>query len=603
MGCQAPRRNHRYTLAPMTIRSDAPLAPPTARPDTGWSWATHVRTAAGVLAARLLYLLRYGWDIGWMNLGYLEHARTIALGGHEAIEEQPLTYFALVAAHGLGFGARVANEVVYLVAHLLLAMGVVGLGQFVWPAASARRRAALAAAVALTPLLACESGRNNLGASLAAGLAASALALAAAAATAARVRPDVAARLVLAAVLAALASGGRYEALATCAAGAGLLALLGSGLPTELARATSARATPLAKLGATALAAGVAVGAVAVVAIRRALAGGAAVTSTYGLYTFYDGLPLLMFPHLPGTEYGRYRASVRFFGTFDENHGSVLQALLHHPGFALLRFVAKPVDHLAVLLWIYGLTPVGVGLAALGLGGILKRHPLEQRRPWLLGAYLLPLGMLFVPQQNPAYYLSIAAPMLLAIARGAYRLGAALGPRKGRILAGVTVLAAIALVGAAGKRTVSNSRALNEAAAYLETRCRAGCLTNALPQSIASQVWAVTDAGAPFPPRIHRSEQAILEGLRLADTGAYDYCARVDRARASGFAGPVLYVDPRIRTFTAFDPDFDPTVRFQGSIDRSDLVEERRFSSGPDETIIYNLPVDRPCRHTASSTK
>ena len=36
----------------------------------------------------------------------------------------------LVAAHGLGFGARVANEVVYLVAHFLLAMGVIGLGQF-----------------------------------------------------------------------------------------------------------------------------------------------------------------------------------------------------------------------------------------------------------------------------------------------------------------------------------------------------------------------------------------------------------------------------------------------------------------------------------------
>ncbi|HXI59725.1 MAG TPA: hypothetical protein VNO55_26845 [Polyangia bacterium] len=577
-----------------TTTSEPPMPAP--RSDDGWSWKTFLGAAAGVLAARALYLLRFGWDIGWMNLGYLENSRLIALGRHQSVEEQPLTYFALLAGRRLGLGARAANEAVYLVAHLLLALGVLGLARFVWPAARARRRGALAVALAVTPLLACESGRNNLGAALAAGLAASALAVAATVATATRPRRSVTVtvQLLIAALLAALASTGRYEALATCAGGALVLALLGGRMP----------AVGQHRAAAVALGGGVVIGVLAVIAIRRALAAGVvAATSTYGLYTFYDGLPLLMFPHLPSTEYARYRASVQFFGGFDENHGSVLRALLHHPGWALLRFLTKPVDHLAVLLWFYGLTPIGVALAAAGVRGIARRPAPEWQRGWLLAAFLLPLGMLFVPQQNPAYYLSVATPLLLAMARGADRLVTRLRPRTVRIVAGVTVLMGVALIAAAGKRTITNSRALNQAAAYLETRCQDGCLTNALPQSIGSQVWVVTDAGAPFPPRLHRNEQAVLQGFRPRDADAYNYCSRVARARTGGFAGPVLFVDARIKTFTAFDPDFDPTVRYQGTLDRSNLIEDRRFSAGPDEVIIYHLPDSSPCRHIAGSAE
>ncbi|MEA2700449.1 MAG: hypothetical protein QOI66_4720 [Myxococcales bacterium] len=569
-------------------------AAPSPRSDDGWSLGTFVGAAAGVLAARALYLLRFGWDIGWMNLGYLENSRLIALGRHQSVEEQPLTYFALLAGRRLGFDARAANEAVYLVAHLLLALGVLGLARFVWPAARARRRGALGVALAVTPLLAYESGRNNLGAALAAGLAASALAMAATAATATRLRAGVAVQLLIAALLAALASTGRYEALATCAGGALVLALLGGRMP----------AVRQHRAAAVALGAGVVVGVLAVITIRRALAGGVvAASSTYGLYTFYDGLPLLMFPHLPSTEYARYRASVQFFGGFDANHGSVLHALVHHPGWALLRFLTKPVDHLAVLLWFYGLTPIGVALAAVGVRGIARRPASEWQRGWLLAAFLLPLGMLFVPQQNPAYYLSVAAPLLLAMARGADRVATRLEPRTVRIVAGATVLIGVALIAVAGKRTISNSHALNQAAAYLETRCQAGCLTNALPQAIGSQVWAVTDAGAPFPPRLHRNEQIVMQGFRPRDADAYNYCTRVARSRTGGFVGPVLYVDARIKTFTAFDPDFDPTVRYQGTLDRTNLVEERRFSTGSDEVTIYNLPDNIPCRHVAGSTE
>ncbi|HEY6477305.1 MAG TPA: hypothetical protein VI456_12040, partial [Polyangia bacterium] len=136
-------------------------AGPTSTPT--WSARTFWMGLAGVLAARLAYLARYGGDVGWMNLSYLAHARVIALGLHQDFEERPLTYLALVAARRFGASARSANELIYLCAHLLLGAGALGLGRFVWPSASARRRAALCATVALVPLLGSHSGRDNLG--------------------------------------------------------------------------------------------------------------------------------------------------------------------------------------------------------------------------------------------------------------------------------------------------------------------------------------------------------------------------------------------------------------------------------------------------------
>ncbi|HVT08319.1 MAG TPA: hypothetical protein VHO67_12750, partial [Polyangia bacterium] len=378
----------------------------------------------------------------------------------------------------------------------------------------------------------------------------------------------------------------RYEAVVTCGGAALILAMVGPRL----------RDLRGARQSAAALAAGTAAGVAAVVAIRRALsAGGAPGDPTYAFYTFFDGLPVLMYPHLPGTEYGRYRASAAYFGGFDANHGSLVHALLHHPGFALLRVVTKPVDLLLVLLWLYALTPVGLALAAFGAARIGR--PATWGRGWLLAAYLLPLGMLFVPQQNPAYYVSIAIPLVLAIARGADRLADRLGATTARRLGWVTVAAAVLLVVAAGKLSVTNSRALNAAAPYLEARCKGGCLTNVLPQSLRNQAWVVTDGGAPLPPRQHRTERVITGGLAGARPELYDFCGRVSRARAAGFVGPVLWVDADIQSFKVFDADFDPEVRYQGTVDRTLLVAEQRFASGADAVTLSYLPGDRPCRH------
>jgi hypothetical protein len=310
-----------------------------------------------------------------------------------------------------------------------------------------------------------------------------------------------------------------------------------------------------------------------------------------------------MYGHLGGTEYGRYRASVAYFGGFAENQGSLLRALLHHPGFALLRLLAKPVDLLWGLFWFYGLTPVGLALAATGVRGIAgRRHAgAGWSRGAVLGAYLLPLGMLFVPQLNPSYYVSIAVPACLMVARGIDGWSAPLAPARARLLGGTAALAALGFIVAAGKLGVSNSRVIDQAVPYLEERCQGGCLTNALPQALREQAWVTTDAGAPFPPNAHRDEQVILGARRVERAEPYDFCARVGRSRAGGFRGPVLYVDARIASFRVFDPDFDPEVRYQGTVDRTALVEERRFSGGGDQVVVYQLPPDHPCSHVASN--
>ena len=339
-----------------------------------------------------------------------------------------------------------------------------------------------------------------------------------------------------------------------------------------------------------------------VAALRHVLGADAGADKTYAFYTFYDGLPLLMYPHPHASEYQRYAASVGLFGTFADNHGSLFHALVHHPGFALLRILTKPVDQLAALSWYFGLTPVGVALAAVGARrGARAFSSTGPTRPrvWLLAAYLLPLGMLLIPQQNPAYYVSIAVPLVLLVARGADLVGARLRPERARALGAATVLAALTLVILAGKSSISNSRAINAAVPYLEQRCRDGCLTNVLPQALRDQLWVVTDAGARLPPREHRNEEAIFRPRTASPSEPYEFCGRVRRSRAGGFAGPVLYVDAGIKTFTAFDPDFDPEVRFQGTVDRAGLVAERRFSTGPDDVVIYSLPAGRACRSLA----
>ena len=128
------------------------------------------RLSAPCFAARLVYLARYGADVGWMNLNYLAHARAIALGLHQTFEERPLTYLALgggAAARARARGRPTSSSTWSRTSSWPRAPS--GIARFVWPAASARRRAALCATLALVPLLATHTGRDNLGVTLAAG--------------------------------------------------------------------------------------------------------------------------------------------------------------------------------------------------------------------------------------------------------------------------------------------------------------------------------------------------------------------------------------------------------------------------------------------------
>ena len=78
----------------------------------------------------------------------------------------------------------------------------------------------------------------------------------------------------------------------------------------------------------------------------------------------------------------------------------------------------------------------------------------------------------------------------------------------------------------------------------------------------------------------------------------YDFCARVARARAAGFRGPVLYVDARIASFRVFDPNFDPEVRYPGDASIAPR-SSRRAASRPasDQLVIYDLALPRARRH------
>src|SRR5438128_12268303 len=90
---------------------------------------------------RGLYLVRFGWDPGWMTVTYLLRAKQLVMGAAFNAEEPPLTPLLLLGARHLGLSATGAMQLIYLVMHVILFLAVLGLGWFVWPEATARRRA------------------------------------------------------------------------------------------------------------------------------------------------------------------------------------------------------------------------------------------------------------------------------------------------------------------------------------------------------------------------------------------------------------------------------------------------------------------------------
>jgi hypothetical protein len=555
--------------------------PPTAdtRPAAGWLRDARLVgfALALVLALRILYLLRFGWDPNWMGFTLLGQARSLALGTG-GFEEAPLAPALLVAARMAGLSGAGALGAVYLIGHVVFVLGALGLASFVWPDATQRRRYAFALSVALLPLLAAVWGHGNVAPLLGAALAVSALALAGALATRARASVSL---WVATALVGALAAGSRYEGLA-CTLGAALvLAALGRSMD-GVRRPWGA-------------AAALAAGAAAALAGTWALRAGAGATASpnYGFYTFYDGLPFLMWPDVPEQidEYGRYVASMGYFGSFAENEGSVLRALLANPGAAVVRFLAKIPDLAGSLVWVESLSPVGALLAVVGLRRLRTTDaPRGRTRAWILLAYAGPLAILFVPAPSPPYFLAIVFPLLVAVARGVDRLAAPLSPRAATALAATAVAAGAALIGLWGRTDFASTPVFAEAAAFLEQRCRQGCLANYLPQGITTQAWVDLEAGAPLPVRDGRSEAFVLGRDPPEFRRGFRYHERVRRARAAGWRGPVLYVRFEIATVPAVHPVFHRGPQYEGPIDLSHAVVERRFERGRDRVTVYLLP-------------
>ncbi|HXX30872.1 MAG TPA: hypothetical protein VEJ89_09145 [Myxococcaceae bacterium] len=545
---------------------------------TCWPFPFLAVATLAVLALRALYLWRFGWDAGWMNWGYLAHGKAYALRGAEAMEELPLTVLLLVLFRRLGAESLGAIGATYLASHLAFALGTLGLGNFLWPEASPRRRIILLLVVALTPLLATVAGYRNLGVLVGAATLTGALALGVA--SAARPRP-CGWSLLGAGLLALLAASARFESLAGIACGAVVLLVLGRSLA----------GVHWPRLAALVLLGGAVAGSLVSAKLRHRPEGPPGASENYGFYTFYDGLPFLMWPSSRDEdEFGRYRASVRFFGTYAENGGSIARALVTHPRAALLRIAAKPVDFLGALGWPGSLTPVGLVLAALGLRGLRWGRLADGtfERGWVLLAYAGPLAVLFVPSSAPAYFLTVAPPLLLAMARGTDRLVAGLSDRAAALAGAAVALAAVLAIVLLGKKDVANSPVFTELARYLEGRCREGCLVSYLPQQVRTQAWVDLEAGSPFPVA-GRAESRVLGRSDPEFERGFDFRERIRRARRSGYRGPVLYVQADIATFRAFHPDFDRELGWQGAVDLAGAREELRLERGKDSVRIYEL--------------
>lgn len=532
-----------------------------------------------VLALRVLYLARFGWDAGWMNWGYLSYGKIIALHGTAVMQEPPLTPLLLFLFRRAGLDALQAVAAVYLLMHLILALGTLSLGDFVWPGAPRRQRILLLL-LALTPLLSTVAGYRNLGTLVGAAALVAALALAFSTSARARLSPL---RLGGASLLAFLAGAARFEALAGVLCGGAVLLLLGRRLV----------GVRWPRVAASTLLAGGLLGAAAAAALHQPPPGAPQMSRDYALYTFYDGLPYLLWPNRlqDEDEFARYRTSMKLFGTFAENHGSLARALLTHPGAAVVRFVAKPVDFLGALGWVGSLTPVGLLFLWLGLRKVRWK---EDRggglsRGWALLAYAGPWAVLWVPAAAPAYFVTVAPPLLIVMARGVDVWTARLPTRAARALGVSAVVAGLLAVGLLGKKDVANSPVFNQAAAFLESRCAAGCVANFLPQPLRTQAWVELEAGSEFPRFPGREERALQAELpELAR--AYGFAARVQHAREAGFRGPVLYVQSRVNSFSAFHPVFDQALRWEGPVDLTQAHEEARFVHDGDEVLVYALP-------------
>jgi hypothetical protein len=519
-----------------------------------------------------------------MNYNFLLEAKAFALGKATELQGLPLTPLVLYVLRRMGLPPLGAVGAVYLVAQGLFFVAAMSLFNFFIPEASPRRRILFLVVLAIIPLLSCDTAYADIAVLLGAGLLLGALACALSAAEGDRLRPGL---LLVATAFAAVGGACRLEVIAGTVLAAILLLTFGQSRTRPIEGIVRPRGAAFALLVGSALGLFLALGLSLLLRGKAQLS-----TPAYTFYTFYDGLPYLMRPRelrLPG-EYGRYLASMDYFGSFTEHHGSLLSALISHPGSAFLRFALKIPDLLVGPAWLRGITPLGFLFCLVGLRGVLRyrcHNSVTRDRAILLLAFLGPLGMLFVPPAADRYYLSVLLPLLLLIARGLDLSLAGFSDRVIRRGAAAFLLTGALLIVAFGRTEPSNSRVINEAAAYLESQCRSGCLVNYVPQQLSSQAWVDLESAAPFPPKIKRSEAFVLGQYPLGYEGSCRFDARVRRAREQGYDGPVLYVDVQVTSARVFSTSFDPEQQFNVRPDLSSATLQQTFESEGDLIAIY----------------
>jgi MFS family permease len=541
--------------------------------------------AALVLLTRLVYLARFGWDACPMNVNFLAEAKAFSLGRVVESNGLPFTPFALWLLRALGLGPGGALAAVYLLGQALFTVAALALFRLFSGAAEKRQRMIFVGVLSFVPLLSTDTAYKDLAVLLGAGLFLTALACAFQFAT----QEQGGAHLwIAAAICAALGGASRLESLAGTVSAAGMLLIFGRPRGRPIEGIVRPRAS------AFALALGSALGLLLTLFLAFAMHGHAQIGSAaYSFYTFSDGLPFLMRLHPGGTgEYGRYRAAMTIFGGFAQNHGSLPAALLAHPCAAVLRFVLKIPDLFVGIVNPRGVTPVLAALALVGVWRARDRGGKSRPRGLLLLAFLGPLVLLFVPPASPEYFLPLLFPILFAATLGIEALAASVSDRAVLRTTGVAWVIGVVAVAFFGRVEKSSSPAINQAAEFLTSRCRDGCLVNYLPQVLSSEAWTDLDAGAPLPTKVKRSESFVLRQYPPGYEAGCRFDGRRARARAAGYRGAILYVEARLADGRLFDEAFDPEHWLEGAVNLSAALLERRFTSGGDTVSVYRLNSD-----------
>jgi hypothetical protein len=539
-----------------------------------------------VIGFRVLYVAKYGWDGCWMNYNFLLEAKAFALARTTEENGLALTPLLLFFLRRIGLTSLAALSAAYLVAQAIFTLAAMRLFDFFVPESGWRRRLLFVLVLATVPLLSTDTAYKDSAVLL--GAAMLLVSLAFALSTAASTRPYIA-DVMMTCLCGAVAIAFRFEALAGLLF-ASVILLVCHSSDRPIAGIVRARRAGLA------LFAGVMLGVLLVLSSSFVLRGKAELSSSaYRFYTFYDGLPALMLPAnllRPG-EYGRYMASLTYFGSYFENGGSLWTALLSHPGWALLRVALKIPDLITAIASLKVITPVGFVFAAVGLYQSLRTHSVNsffRSRSIILLSFLGPALLLLVPPANDRYLLSLIFPVLLLITIGLDLTFKKLSDRAFRRFTVVYLMICILVIMFFGRIEVSNSATITEAALYLESVCQSGCLVNYVPQALSSQAWVDLEAGALLPTKIKRSESFVLGNYTASYADDCRFDTRVRRAIQRGYTGPILYVDVRVTSSSVFSETFDPEHKFDATPpDLSSARSLAKFENDGDTIVIYRI--------------